>query len=140
MAPKTSPISIVDHVSITVGDLDATCDYYDRLFGIEVSIDYKPAGKSLVRQVKIGGTMLSLHQMGNGIERVARHPTVGAADLCFRWEAPVEDAVALLERHGVEIVEGPVPRTYSDGRLSLSFYFCDPDGNLIELMAPRAAA
>jgi catechol 2,3-dioxygenase-like lactoylglutathione lyase family enzyme len=127
-----------DHVVITAADLDATCAFYDKLFGLKVLLDYAPEGKSKARQVLIGAgtTMLSIHQRGSGITPVAVNPTVGAVDLCFRWAGLIDEAEALLARHGVAIIEGPSPRLYSDGRTSLSVYFRDPDGNLIELMAP----
>jgi catechol 2,3-dioxygenase-like lactoylglutathione lyase family enzyme len=37
-----------------------------------------------------------------------------------------------VEAQGVEIIEGPVPRTGAAGGI-LSFYLRDPDGNLIEI-------
>lgn len=126
-----------DHVVITAADIDATCAFYDKLFGLKVVIDYAPGGKSAARQALVGGgtTMLSIHQRGNGIALVAKAPTPGSIDLCFRWDAPIDSAVDLLNDHNVAIIEGPSPRTYSDGRPTLSVYFHDPDGNLIELMA-----
>jgi catechol 2,3-dioxygenase-like lactoylglutathione lyase family enzyme len=38
-----------------------------------------------------------------------------------------------LNRCGVAIIEGPVPRTGARGPM-MSVYFCDPDGNLIEVL------
>jgi hypothetical protein len=59
--------------------------FYDRLFGVRVHLDYAPDGKSLVRQIAMGGALLSIHQAGNGLELAARRPTVGGADICLRW-------------------------------------------------------
>jgi catechol 2,3-dioxygenase-like lactoylglutathione lyase family enzyme len=133
------PVTITsfDHVAITVADLEATCAFYDKLFGVRVGMNYSPDGKSLVRQIFIGGgdTMLSVHQYGNGIDLVAKKPTPGSVDLCMRWAGKIEDVAALLAKHNVPITDGPSPRTFSDGRKSRSIYFRDPDGNLIELMA-----
>jgi hypothetical protein len=28
--------------------------------------------------------LISIHQFGNGLELVAKHPTVGGADICLR--------------------------------------------------------
>jgi len=128
-------ITGIDHVALYVADIEATCAFYDRLFGIQVNIDYAPNGKSLVRQIKVGGAALSVHQHGNGITPVAINTAKGAVDMCFRWKGAVESAVALLKKHNVAIVEGPAPRKFSDGRPSQSVYFRDPDGNLMELMA-----
>ena len=129
-------LSRIDHVAITVADVDATCAYYDRLFSAQVVRDHKPAGQTTVRIIKIGGgVQLSVHQAGNGVELVAARPTPGSADLCFGWDGTIEEAAAHLRAHGVTIVDGPSPRVTCDGRPSKSVYFKDPDGNLIELMA-----
>ena len=124
-----------DHLAITVTDIDVTTVFYERLFGVRRGAEYAPNGKPLHRQIFFGDTKMNLHQAGNGVELVAQKPTPGSVDVCFRWNKPIETAVALLARHNVAIVDGPSPRTLSDGRPSQSVYFRDPDGNLIELMA-----
>jgi catechol 2,3-dioxygenase-like lactoylglutathione lyase family enzyme len=88
-----------------------------------------------VRQIALGNTVSSIYQAGNGLELVARHPTTGAADICWRWNGSIESALALLTGHGIEVIEGPTPRRTADGLSSVSVYFRDPDGNLLELMA-----
>ena len=125
----------IDHIAITVSDLEATCRFYDKLFAGETRVNYAPQGRPLVRQIALGGALLSVHQAGNGIELVARKPTIGSADICFRWDGGIASAVALLNEHGVEIIEGPVPRHAAGGLPSRSVYFRDLDANLIELMA-----
>ena len=133
-------ISGIDHVAFAARDLEATCAFYDRLFGARTHLDYAPDGKSLVRQIALGGALLSIHQAGNGLELVAKQPTVGGADICFRWSGTIESAMDLLRAHAIPVVEGPSPRRTADGLTSLSVYFRDPDGNLLELMAADAAA
>ena len=128
-------IAGIDHVAITAADLEATCAFYDRLFGAKTVVNHAPDGRPLVRQLQIGGAVLSVHQAGNGLDLVARAPTIGAGDICFRWSGTVEDAVQHLTAKNVAIVEGPAPRRTNEGRPSKSVYFRDPDGNLIELMA-----
>lgn len=41
-------------------------------------------------------------------------------------------ALAELERHGVEVIEGPLERSGALGKM-VSLYCRDPDGNLIEI-------
>ena len=124
-----------DHVAITVADIEKTCDFYERVLDASVEADYQVNGKTIVRRVVIGGAVLNIHQEGNGVDLVARWPTPGSADLCFRWNGSVQDAVARLQKAGVAIRAGPVPRLSSDGTDGQSVYFFDPDGNLIELLA-----
>ncbi len=125
----------IDHVAFAAHDLEATCAFYDRLFGTRTHLDYAPNGKSLVRQIALGGALLSIHQAGNGHELVARHPTVGGADICLRWSGSIESAMELLRAHEITIIDGPSRRRTADGLAALSIYFRDPDGNLLELMA-----
>ena len=65
---------------------------------------------------------------------IARVPTPGSADFCFRWEGPIDDAVALLSSHDVPVTIGPVERVASNGVMGTSVYFNDPDGNLLEFL------
>jgi catechol 2,3-dioxygenase-like lactoylglutathione lyase family enzyme len=125
----------IDHVAFAAHDLEATCAFYDRLFGARTHLDYAPEGRSLVRQIALGGALLSIHHAGNGLDLVATQPTVGGADICLRWSGTSETAVELVRRHGIAIVDGPSRRRTADGLPALSVYFRDPDGNLLELMA-----
>jgi catechol 2,3-dioxygenase-like lactoylglutathione lyase family enzyme len=47
------------HVAFAAHDLEATCAFYDRLFGARTHLDYAPHGKSLVRQIALGGALLT---------------------------------------------------------------------------------
>jgi catechol 2,3-dioxygenase-like lactoylglutathione lyase family enzyme len=125
----------IDHVAITVADLEATCAFYDRLFGVRVHGDYAREGRAAVRQILVGGAMFSVHQVGNGVAPIALRPTEGSADICLRWSGDIESAAALLRDNGVEIIMGPAPRKTADGLRAQSIYFRDPDQNLLELMA-----
>jgi catechol 2,3-dioxygenase-like lactoylglutathione lyase family enzyme len=127
----------IDHVAITVANMEIACAFYERLFGAKSVFQYAPADTVLVRQIAIGTTVLSIHQAGNGLDLVAKRPTIGGADFCWRWAGKIETAVALLTEHGIEVIEGPSPRRTADGLQSDSVYFRDPDGNLLELMAAR---
>jgi catechol 2,3-dioxygenase-like lactoylglutathione lyase family enzyme len=127
----------IDHVAITVADIEIACNFYERLFGARTVFQYAPADKVLVRQIAIGTTVLSIHQAGNGLDLVAKRPTIGGADFCWRWAGDIESALALLTEHEIEVIDGPSPRRTADGEPSDSVYFRDPDGNLLELMAAR---
>lgn len=130
-----APVTGIDHVVINATDLEATCAFYDRLFGITTHAEYAKDGKVLVRQVAIGGAVLSIHQQGNGVELVAKHPTVGGGDICFRWNGDIQSAIDLLKHNGIAIIAGPARRRTADGKASKSVYFRDIDDNLLELMA-----
>jgi catechol 2,3-dioxygenase-like lactoylglutathione lyase family enzyme len=116
--------------------MDATCAFYEGLFGARVLDDHRLDGRPIVRVIVVGGGVrLSVHQEGNGVDLVARKPTPGSVDICFRWSGAIEAAARFLEERGIAVIDGPSPRRTADGKPSQSVYFRDPDGNLVELMA-----
>jgi catechol 2,3-dioxygenase-like lactoylglutathione lyase family enzyme len=125
----------IDHVAITVADLDATCRFYEHALDAKIEESYEIAGKLVVRRVAIGRAILNIHQQGNGVDLVARHPLPGSTDICFRWDGAIAEAKAQLEARGIAIIEGPVERISADAKPASSVYFRDPDGNLVELLA-----
>ena len=112
----------IDHVAFAAADLETTCAFYDRLFGATTHLDYAPDGKSLVRQIALGGALLSIHQAGNGLELVASRPVTGGADICLRWSGSIDSAADHLRAHAIPIIDGPflpAHRRRSTGALSL---------------------
>ena len=125
----------IDHVAITVPDIERTTRFYEQLFDAITVAEYAPNGQVLVRQLSLGGANLSIHQLGNGVALVASKPTPGSADICFRWAGGIAHALAHLRANGIEPIENPSPRITADGRPAMSVFFKDDSGNLIELMA-----
>lgn len=124
-----------DHVALTVADVNATIEFYERVLGAELCFaDRWRAGAMPVAIIQIGGCRMSLHPASAPAKPHALAPTPGSADLCFRWSGPIETAVAALTAAGVAVEEGPVPRPANNGAMGLSVYFRDPDQNLLELL------
>ena len=123
------PVAIdrIDHLVLTVHDLDRTIDFYSRVLGME-PITFAGGRRGLA----FGRQKLNLHQAGREFEPKALKPVPGAIDLCFISETPLEAVIAHLQSHGVKVIEGPVPKTGALGPMS-SVYFRDPDGNLVEV-------
>jgi catechol 2,3-dioxygenase-like lactoylglutathione lyase family enzyme len=130
----THRIAFIDHVAVTVSDIDRACAFYIDLLDGEQVFEYAPEGKPLARQVQCGGVMLSIHQVNNGIDLVAAKPTVGAVDIAFRWNGPIEEAQAHLAERGIEIIDGPRDNRANGGHRAKSVYFNDPDRNLLEFI------
>jgi catechol 2,3-dioxygenase-like lactoylglutathione lyase family enzyme len=130
----------IDHVAITVLDVERTLAFYRSVLDAEpLYEDLWRAGRIPVVLLQIGASRLSIHSARAPAAPHARVPTPGSQDLCFRWEGPIASAIARLQRCGVEIVLGPVPRPAADGAGGHSVYFRDPDGNLLELLGTEAA-
>ena len=129
------PVAGFDHVAITVANVDVTIDFYCKVLGAELLLeDLWRAGKMPIALIAIGANRLSLHPAAAPARPHALAPTPGSADLCFRWEGTIAEAIAQLEANGVTVEEGPVPRPASNGVRGESVYFRDPDGNLLELL------
>ncbi|MFG1623780.1 VOC family protein [Kribbella sp. NPDC049227] len=120
-------VNRLDHLVLTVADLDVTVDFYQRVLGME-PITFTGGRRAL----GFGTSKINLHQVGHEFEPKARHPGAGTADLCFIVDDPIEQVRAELIAHGVEIEQGPIERTGATGPI-LSVYLRDPDHNLIEL-------
>ena len=133
------PIEGFDHVAITVADVDATVGWYRRVLGAEpLHWELWQSGKLPVALLQVGAARLSVHPAAAPAAPHAVAPTPGSADLCFRFQGPVTAVLALLERGGVAVEEGPVPRPAANGERGTSVYFRDPDGNLLELLTLSA--
>lgn len=120
-------ISHLDHLVLTVHDLDATCAFYSRVLGMDV-VEFAGGRKAL----RFGDQKFNLHEAGKEFEPKAHRPTPGSADLCLIAAVPLAEVIAHLEECGVPIVEGPVRRTGATGPIE-SVYLRDPDANLIEV-------
>lgn len=117
----------LDHLVLTVRDIDATVGFYTRVLGME------PAAFGQGRRALLfGGSKINLHPYGKEFLPKSAAPTPGSADLCFTTGTPMKDILAQLDAQGVEVEEGPVRRTGARGPL-LSVYVRDPDGNLLEI-------
>ena len=120
-------ISRLDHLVLTVNDVDSTVIFYERVLGMKREI----FGEGRVA-LKFGSQKLNLHQFKREFEPKAQHPLPGSADLCFVTDTPLTEAMLHVEKQGAEIIQGPIKRTGANGPL-LSFYIRDPDNNLIEV-------
>ena len=120
-------IQRIDHFVMTVRDIDATCDFYAKVLGMDVAT-FGAGRKALV----FGTQKINLHAVGKEFDPKALRPTPGAVDVCFITENPLEGVIKELHSLGVAIEEGPVKRTGATGDI-LSVYLRDPDGNLVEI-------
>ncbi|WP_343622103.1 VOC family protein [Acinetobacter proteolyticus] len=117
----------LDHLVLTVADIEITCQFYQSALNFEV-ITFAENRKAL----QFGHQKINLHQVGKEFEPKALRPTAGSADLCFIAETPLDEVIVHLQAQNIDIVEGPIERTGAMGKI-LSVYLRDPDQNLIEI-------
>jgi catechol 2,3-dioxygenase-like lactoylglutathione lyase family enzyme len=120
----------LDHLVLTIRDLDRTRAFYESVLGMV----YEPFGEGR-HALRFGDQKLNLHLLDRPVDAHVRHATPGSADLCFLVEGPLEGWIERLNRFGVPVITGPVPRTGATGPIQ-SLYCYDPDENLIELSVP----
>lgn len=120
-------IDRIDHIVLTVRDIEATCTFYSNVLGMGVTT-FGAGRKALV----FGGQKINLHQSGREFEPKTHAPTPGSADFCLIAADPLPQVIAHLANCGVKIIEGPVAKTGARGPIR-SVYFRDPDFNLVEV-------
>ena len=120
-------ISHLDHLVLTVKDIDKTVEFYTKVLGME-----KEIFKSSRVALKFGNQKINLHKLGAEFEPKAFNVKDGSADLCFILNTPLNEAKNYIESLGIKIEEGIVSRTGAMGEIE-SIYLRDPDKNLIEL-------
>ncbi|XVH32579.1 VOC family protein [Haloferacaceae archaeon DSL9] len=117
----------IDHLVVTVSDLDRTCEFYERVLGADpVTFD---GGR---RGLRVGDQKINLHLAGREYEPKAAVAEPGTDDFCVLTSTPIETVVDHLRDEGVDLVAGPVDKVGARGPLR-SVYFRDPDGNLVEI-------
>ena len=119
-------IERINHLVLTVKDIDETCNFYKEIFGMTVE-EFSARKKVL----KFGGQMLTLHQKRRGFEQEGQAAAPGPIDICFTITDGPEQVKAELESRKIP-VEGMVERRGAAGKIT-SIYFRDPDQNLIEV-------
>ncbi|MGW0824462.1 VOC family protein [Streptomyces sp. NPDC002845] len=126
-------IAALDHLVLTVADIERTVDFYERVLGMR-PVTFGEGRRALV----FGTSRINLHEAGRELLPRATRPTPGSADLCLLTDVPQQRVLDHLSACGVPVEEGPVPRTGAQGPI-ISTYVRDPDGNLIEISTPEHA-
>ncbi len=124
-------ITSIDHFVLTTADIDATVTFYTRVLGMKAE-QFHPADDSTRWALCFGNNKINLHQAGAEFKPNAAVATVGAQDVCFTSDDPLDVWAKHFADCGVVLEEGPIARTGVAGKI-MSLYIRDPDGNLIEV-------
>ena len=88
-------IEAIDHIVLTVKDINATCAFYAQVLGMRI-ITFGSERKAL----SFGEQKINLHQYGQEFEPKAKKPTPGSADLCFITATPISEVIEHLNVNG----------------------------------------
>jgi len=117
----------IDHVVLTVADVERTIAFYERALGMR-AVTFGEGRRALA----FGDQKLNLHEAGREFTPHASAPLPGGVDICFTTTTPLDKVISHLHSLGVAIESGPVAKTGARATLR-SIYLRDPDGNLIEI-------
>ena len=125
-------IDHLDHFVLTTANESACVDFYTRVLGMKLESFTGGTPPVERKAFKFGNQKINLHIKGKEFEPKAYIPTPGALDLCFIADRPLLEVIAMLDKEGWPILEGPVERTGATSKIN-SVYIRDPDLNLIEI-------
>jgi catechol 2,3-dioxygenase-like lactoylglutathione lyase family enzyme len=116
-------IERIDHLNLTVADIDRSVEFYKRVLGMEAeSVSDRRAA------LHFGQQKIHLDVASEAMSDGKRMP----AHICFITQEPVSEVMAHLERCGVPVRMGPGPRAGAIGPIQ-SVYIDDPDRNSVEI-------
>lgn len=121
-------IDRIDHLVLTVRDINSTCEFYSRILGMQV-VTFGSDRKAL----QFGHQKINLHQASKEFEPKALNATPGSADICLITTTSLDRVIDYLISLNIELLEpNAVRRTGAMGIIE-SIYIRDLDGNLIEI-------
>ena len=123
----------IDHVVLNCHDVDRTVAWYVRVLGMR----RQEFGEGRVALL-FGNQKINVRPTGAPNWVTGDVDAPGSLDLCFIADMGPGDVGAHLRAAGVDITEGPVPKTGALGPMT-SHYCRDPDGNLIEVASYSAS-
>jgi len=118
-------IESVNHIGITVSDLERSIRFYKDLFDFDVIENISNSGQAFL---KMGDILLSLTE-------IKGYKNSSDSKSCISFyvdEEDFDDAIDEIEEMELEVVAGP-----ENIRKGQRVVFADPDGNLIELSYPK---
>ena len=125
-------INYIDHIVLTVKDINKTIDFYCNLLGMKYE-EFRINNNSEVRKcLKFGTQKINLHEASKPFKPHAHKPLSGTMDICFLSEINVNDWIKIFDKFDIKIEDGPVIKTGANGTIK-SIYVRDPDKNLIEI-------
>jgi len=124
-------IDRIDHIVLTVTDIEVTTQYYEKVFGFEREFFKGPEGQPRYA-LRFGQLKINLQDRDTETPTKARIPTIGSGDFCLIASVPLDEFIEHLKKNQIPIDVGPVSRRGALGPIR-SVYLRDPDGNLVEV-------
>lgn len=152
-APTLPPwLTGINHVGVTVADLDEALAFYKEAFGLEPVLVTEAAGPEVAAmfQVPAADFRVAFLPLGNSVWELVeyrtdesaphrpRHDEIGGMHVSFEV-ADMDAALAHLARCGVEVPDAPLDIPEGPTAGARIAYVRDPWGVQIELLQPPPA-
>ena len=130
----------MDHIVLNVADVERSVAFYGDVLGLGIErLDAWRSGAVPFPSVRLSEqTLIDLVHASDAAQRAGAATNLNHFCLVVEDEA-LEPIVEHLATHGVTVHQGPVPRWGARGT-GTSIYFCDVDGNEIEVRTYAAPA
>ena len=122
----------IDHVVITVTDINKSIHFYSNILGMELQEFLSTTDNVKRKSLKFGTQKINLHEASKPFKPHAHNPLPGTMDICFLSDINVNDWIKIFDKFDIKIEDGPVIKTGANGTIK-SIYVRDPDKNLIEI-------
>ena len=122
----------IDHVVITVSDINKSIDFYSNILGMELQEFSSSTDNVKRKSLKFGKQKINLHESSKPIKPHASTPLPGTMDICFISEINVNEWIKIFDNFDIKIEDGPVQKTGANCPIR-SIYIRNPDKNLIEI-------
>jgi catechol 2,3-dioxygenase-like lactoylglutathione lyase family enzyme len=129
--PAEPLVARLDHLVLTVTDIEAATRFYERALGMQREFFRGPEGQPRYA-LRFGDQKINLQDRTTDTPTKAKVPTFGSGDFCLIAAVPLDTVIAHLRTENIPLEAGPVARRGALGPLR-SIYLRDPDGNLIEV-------
>lgn len=119
----------LDHMVLTVNDLNVSKKFYHEVIGLPVIDEQQNNFVSL----RCGNSLIRLRKLSNDANAiVANELQTGVFDFCLETSASVNEILNNFRNFDIQIAQGPITKHGAKGSMT-SVYVRDPDGNLVEI-------
>ena len=122
----------IDHVVLTVSDINKSIDFYSNILGMQLQEFLSSTDNVKRKSLIFGKQKINLHEASKPFKPHANNPIPGTMDICFLSEINIDDWIKIFNKFNVKIEDGPVQKIGANGPIR-SIYVRDPDKNLIEI-------
>ena len=111
-------IEKIDHVVITVKDIDKTINFYTKILKMNLEKYSTNTQDKLYRYaVSFGSQKINIHEEKQPFKPNALNPYAGSMDICFISKNKIDDWIDHFNKNDIDIEIGPEKKTGALGSI-----------------------